>query len=386
MTAREPSVLFYVLQAERLLYPLAKTLALGGIKVTVLFQKGEQRQLEKRLAGGSADAQYGSWLIDDPDIQFVSENEVNNVDAIVYNFTHESPQDSDFIGGLLKSASVVIGFDGSSGRPAGIHNVKPDLGTIWKFKQFLPATRSILTRRADNRGRLLKMAAPLEPLGFFPHPIFFKSESLRNAIFANDWEPEQPRTLKIMFSGGTQPEIERGRPISNVREHLRAMKDIRMFASFQEYQSKQEAVKAPHKCILWLPVDGMGPIGEVFEENGVPLEKWTSTLSASDFTFCPPGHAPKTHRVIESLLRGSIPILDCPEEYAIGLKDGETCIAVNNNNWVEAVERALALTEIDLIAIRHNIFECRRKFLTLDASCKRLTHNLGLSFNEGDLD
>jgi hypothetical protein len=94
-----------------------------------------------------------------------------------------------------------------------------------------------------------------------------------------------------------------------------------------------------------------------------PLSRieYAASLAASDFTLCPPGYAWWTTRPIESLLRGSIPIIDERSLAFHGswLRHMENCIAVKHGRWTDAVGDALAMSDAELVRMRTNILATR---------------------------
>jgi hypothetical protein len=83
-----------------------------------------------------------------------------------------------------------------------------------------------------------------------------------------------------------------------------------------------------------------------------PLNEYLDTLCHSFFTLCLPGHTAITHRALEAIHCGSIPVL-CRESlpsYVLPLEHGRNCWLVRDNNWESAIE--------DLISLdREKVFE-----------------------------
>jgi hypothetical protein len=91
--------------------------------------------------------------------------------------------------------------------------------------------------------------------------------------------------------------------------------------------------------------------------GGLPPAQFVKMLSQSDFTLCPRGYSLVTHRPLEALLRGSVPVLRADELglYGIDLVDGATCIAVDDAGWAAALDRIAALTDAEIAAMRRNV-------------------------------
>ena len=92
------------------------------------------------------------------------------------------------------------------------------------------------------------------------------------------------------------------------------------------------------------------------------------------FTLCPPGYSLITHRLVESLLRGSIPILNENELdiYNLGLEDGVNCISASPENWQETIKRCFNMSEDEIVAIRKNIQKLVTEQLVYPQSAKAM--------------
>jgi hypothetical protein len=86
-----------------------------------------------------------------------------------------------------------------------------------------------------------------------------------------------------------------------------------------------------------------------------------------------------THRPIEALLRGSIPVLPSTELdlYGIELKDHENCIGIPDGQWAESMHRLARIEERDLIRMRNNARAMFDEYLSYDAVAKRLRSRVG---------
>jgi hypothetical protein len=112
--------------------------------------------------------------------------------------------------------------------------------------------------------------------------------------------------------------------------------------------------------------------------EALPESEFVEILSNSDFTLAPPGYSLVTHRPIEAMLRGSIPILNEREApiYEIGLRDGVNCLLVRNDDWGAATSRALHSSQPEIEQMRRNVLEVRNAYLDYPvlsaAICRRL--------------
>jgi hypothetical protein len=97
-----------------------------------------------------------------------------------------------------------------------------------------------------------------------------------------------------------------------------------------------------------------------------PLEQMDYMRALSDMDFCvsPPGWGQQwTHRTIEALVRGSIPIIEDPQVYGLQLRDAENCIVAKPDDWGAAVRRALDLGEAEIRRMRRNVVALREEQL-----------------------
>jgi hypothetical protein len=131
------------------------------------------------------------------------------------------------------------------------------------------------------------------------------------------------------------------------------------------------AVSPGKKPVLWLPVlPG--------QSQKIPMIKWGAILRNIDFCFCPPGYEQKSHRVIECLLQGAIPIVHCPQDYDIDLQDGVNSIIVRHGDWQTAVARAMDCDLADIVRMRHGISKLVAAHLTHRAAAQRWLHFMGI--------
>jgi hypothetical protein len=193
-------------------------------------------------------------------------------------------------------------------------------------------------------------------LGIDVHSLFLLDPRLRELMFAADWEPQRKRPVRLNFIGTPSPDSR-----------------ARMLHELEAILSRPglSVTRTPDQAgdILWL--------------NGVavPMDQFCRFLTDSDYTLCPPGHIRLTHRVVEALVRGSIPILEKDELplYELGLEPGKNCVAVPSGRWKETVAATLDTDQATAIGMRANILKMREKVLTADASNRRLCRQLGVN-------
>jgi hypothetical protein len=112
-------------------------------------------------------------------------------------------------------------------------------------------------------------------------------------------------------------------------------------------------------------------------------EAYLDSLCESEFCLSPAGWSVWTHRTIEALQAGSIPILPQPEAYHLGLLDGVHCLAVRGDDWEGAVARARGLRAAERHAMREAITALRQRALTLSALSAHYLSILGLTASAG---
>jgi hypothetical protein len=90
---------------------------------------------------------------------------------------------------------------------------------------------------------------------------------------------------------------------------------------------------------------------------------YLAVLARSIFTLCPNGWDNYSHRVVEALACGSIPILPAPVYRYLGLQHGVNCLEVIQHQWEKAIHDALALSMEKRAFMQQSIQELRSKTL-----------------------
>jgi hypothetical protein len=174
------------------------------------------------------------------------------------------------------------------------------------------------------------------------HPQLFSDEPL-NQVFS-DFSVNEPRPYAIGFMGNMNPK-ERSTILAECR---RAIEGAKARSFWIEY-------------------------GDNEHQNALTPEQFISTLGQMDFCLCPTGWSRWTHRVVESLCRGAIPILQDAHLYGLGLQDSVNCIMVRGNDWYGSVKAALSLPIEDLHNLRRNVFDLRKKMLIPSVAAQRFS-------------
>ena len=130
----------------------------------------------------------------------------------------------------------------------------------------------------------------------------------------------------------------------------------------------------PGKSMYWHEYSDADPIG-------VPPREFVNVLTQSDFTLCPRGYSLVTHRPMEALLRGSIPVLSADEAdlYGIQLEDGVNCIRVPSAGWPDAMLRISRMEESQIVRMRTGILGMFEKQLSYGALAKGIRTRLGVA-------
>jgi hypothetical protein len=179
-----------------------------------------------------------------------------------------------------------------------------------------------------------------EVVGFDVHSQFLTEAGYREAMHAPDWAPDATRPCLVNFMGSRDPQVRLA--------ILDAVRGRFVLPS-------GEALTSPScKRMVWHEYSDAEP-------GGLTPPAFVDTLTQCDFTLCPRGYSLVTHRPIEALLRGSIPVLDEGELdlYGIDLADGRDCIAVGRAGWAAAIDRIAALPEAEAVAMRRRIHALR---------------------------
>lgn len=195
-------------------------------------------------------------------------------------------------------------------------------------------------------------------VGFDAHSHFLDNDALYKALHATDWDADSLRPTRANFIGSRDPQV-RGHILDSVE------------AFFLQPSSSG---LGPDKHMIWHTFTDAEPAA------ALSPEAFLKVLSESDFTLAPPGYSLVTHRPIEALLRGSIPVLNRDELdlYDLGFVDGLNCIAVSSGDWPAAMKRILLMEESEVIGMRHNIQAMLAERVAYPALASDICHRLGL--------
>jgi hypothetical protein len=225
----------------------------------------------------------------------------------------------------------------------------------WRaVRSFVGKLRTVAYKDGFHRLDAFAPVASRVHVGFDVHSKFLHVDALYRQIHATDWQVDGPRAISVNFVGSRDP-ARRGAALDQIKAYLdRSGSDGR-------YEGR----------IMWRVYSDTEP-------GALPESEFVDRLSNSDFTLAPPGHSLITHRPVEAMLRGSVPILNADEApiYELGLRDGENCLLVQGNDWAAAVERAMAIPAADLARMRTRILQMNQSHLQYAplsaAICRRL--------------
>jgi hypothetical protein len=196
-------------------------------------------------------------------------------------------------------------------------------------------------------------------IGFDAHSKFLHDVALYRLIHAQDWESDVLRPVRVNFLGSRDP-VARGRILDSVEPFFRE-------------GSRALRAGSASKAMVWHAYSDEAP---------APLspQEFLQVLSESDFTLAPPGYSRVTHRPVEALLRGSIPVLNADELdlYDLGLADGINCIAVPAGGWSAAMSRVMRMGEAEIRGMRRHVADMVTDRVAYPALARDMSRRLGI--------
>lgn len=198
----------------------------------------------------------------------------------------------------------------------------------------------------DRRLTADTMAPAFQGRAFYSpyiHPQLLTEETLHQ-VFA-DFTMEGKRPYSIGFIGNKNPP-ERGQILRECRQVIDKNNTRSMWIEYGD--DEHHTALAPHQYI--------------------------EALGQMDFCICPAGWGGNwTHRVIESLCRGAIPILPDHHLYGLDLRDSFTCLTVRGGDWHGVISNALHLPIESVREMRRNILNLRDTLLVPQAAASRFS-------------
>lgn len=313
---------------DSLTYTIAKALSFNGHNVVVYLAD------QTRLTRGDAVSAITSRLADIPNTSIAaipSKPVLTHFDRLIVQGHHLLLLDSRLLGHLSDRASSITAITYGD-RNRVFHRA---IALQWQeykwYGQWFDKVDRVAYKDgfywADIHGLLKQRTV----IGFDPHSVFLHDPRLYDLLHAQSWSVTARRPYHINFIGSRNPE-RRQRILDNIE---------RMLAQLDNKTRDQ---------VFWHTYTDDNPAG-------LDHAAFLRVLERSDFTLAPLGYSLVTHRPIEALLMGSIPVIDERELdlYDIGLKDGVNCIAVSNGDWAGAILRILNMDEERILLMRQNI-------------------------------
>jgi len=340
----------YFIWVNRNNYLIAKTLAMGGCQVWVRSEIPLENLVHLTGAQLSAEHEYSSWLFSDEHIRIVSDaSPAPEVDVLLYEIGHLRPKFAAELCEWMSKSARAVAWNTNEHERVWWRNLRAELAALVRFFRFLPRTRTMIMQSGRLFFRPTALFSHARRQGYFVHPKFLREPDLRNEMFNVRWDPNKPRTVRLVFSGNPEPEFRR-RLVEQLRCFVEAQPGVQIINHYENLATP--LAREGDKRVLWMVRANPHDPRWYLRNDIVPPLKWPGILRLCDFVFCPPGYERKTHRVIESLLQGVIPILDCPQEYDLGLQDNVNCLVVRRGRWQEAMQRALQFRLPDLVRLR----------------------------------
>jgi hypothetical protein len=341
-------------RADSLTCTIAKALSQGGHEVCVWV-------VEPRYDPGVS-AGIIRNLRDTPGVTFVG-RDPSRLPAVIDRLiiqAHPRPLESTREGAWLarRARAMTLISAGDRSRPWGTAMKMQWIEVRQLWRQIGRVDR-IVYKDGFHPHDLIGLFKPRSNLGFDVHSQFLHDAELFRMMHAQDWEAAGSRPILVNFLGCRDPDV-RARILDAVRPLL------------HPGHGNLSAVLG--KPAFWHEYTNASPVG-------LGPTEFVRILSRSDFTLCPRGYSLVTHRPIEALLRGSIPVLASSELdlYGIELKDNENCIGVPEGQWERSIRRIARISEDDLVRMRNNIRSMFDQQLSYDAVAKRLRIRIGVA-------
>lgn len=225
---------------------------------------------------------------------------------------------------------------------------------LW-YGRWFTKVRRIAYKDGPHRIDLLGLTRPRTVVGFDAHSMFLQDDALFRAIHADDWSAQTMRTVRINFVGSRDPD-SRARILDSIAHRI-----------------SQSITTGNAQRVVWHVYSDAQPAA-------LPPGDFLKILTDSDFTLAPRGYSLVTHRPVEALLRGSIPVL-CRDEldlYGLKLADGVNCIAVEPNSWPAAIDRCLRMSNEHILEMRSNVAQLVPRDVRYPQLARGICQRLGL--------
>jgi Exostosin family len=111
-----------------------------------------------------------------------------------------------------------------------------------------------------------------------------------------------------------------------------------------------------------------------------PLNEYLDTLCGSFFTLCLPGHTVITHRVLEALHCGSIPVMpaELVSHYGLPLVHGRNCWLIKKGDWKSVPAALMAIDHAKVLEMQSAAKKLARGEASIPALERKCVQRLGL--------
>jgi hypothetical protein len=343
-----------VYRVDSLTYTVARALTQGGHDVSVWVVQPDQ---DYGLSEGIYRALLGT-----PGVDFVGRDEARLppvIDRLIVQ-AHprppESTQEAPLLARRARAITLISSGDRNRSRRTALELQWLEARRLWRH---LGKLDRVVYKDGFHRRDLFGSFKSRSNLGFDVHSQFLHDAELFSLMHARDWDADAPRPILANFLGCRDPDI-RERILEGVR------------GTFQS-AARDPAAAGFTKPTIWHEYSNASPIG-------LEPKDFLGILARSDYTLCPRGYSMVTHRPIEAMLRGSIPVLAADEVdlYGIALADRENCMAVPDGRWLESVHRLAEIEEREVLRMRRNIRAMFDAYLNYNALAGRLRARLGV--------
>jgi hypothetical protein len=242
-----------------------------------------------------------------------------------------------------------------------------ELKSILKYTKLMLRSRSIGYEYAPSTTELLSIWRRWL-IGCGPHPRYFHEEGICKMLYSS-WDLMTQRPIKFNFLG-TEAPARRKNILNDIRHCLAntVKPNIQIINSYHSMNRGDNLLA----LIRATPID---------KDIPRPPEEYLQLLSDSDFTLCIPGYTIWSCRPYESLLRGSVPILDEREKrnyLDIELVDKKNCILVYHENWPRAIKYALELNQLQIVEMRRSVQITVESSINLVSWSRTLMQKMGV--------
>jgi hypothetical protein len=348
------NVWYVVFRTDSLTYTVAKAMSFAGHDVFVWVVDADQDH--------SATAGIEKRLRDTSRVRILAGDETklpSQIDRLIVQVFPRPMESIQRIGLLARRARKIALITAGDRSRSWRNAMKLQWHEAREFALYASKIDRILYKDGFYPRDLLGFFKPRSAVGFDAHSQFLHEENLFRAIHARDWYPDVQRPILANFLGSRDP---------NIRQ--RVLDRVRPF--FISANGGPGSVTT--KLMYWHEYSDAAPIG-------LDPREFVKVLSRSDFTLCPMGYSLVTHRPVEALLRGSIPVMSANELdlYGTELSDGTNCIAVTEGGWPNAIQRLAGMEESAIIKMRSNIYSMFDDRLNYQALSKRIRARFGVT-------